>query len=65
MSKPERNQQLTGWITFWRADDQILFSDSYPTKAQCQARYKTAPITGFIDLSKIPADAITLTKSEG
>jgi hypothetical protein len=61
-SKP----QLKGWVSFWRGTDgELLMSDSYPTKAQCQARYKTAPVTGFINLSLIPADAIHVTKAEG
>jgi hypothetical protein len=57
--------QLKGWVSFWRGTDgELLMSDSYPTKAQCQARYKTAPVTGYIDLSLIPAEAITLTEAK-
>jgi hypothetical protein len=59
------NPPLKGWVSFWRdADGDLLISDSYLTKAQCQARYKTAPVTGYIDLSKVPAEAITLAKTE-
>lgn len=55
--------KLKGFVSFWRDDDgQYFMSDSYPTELECRSKYRVADIDGYIDLSKIPEDAIKSVK---